>query len=234
MLRKTTSSLAVIEALKAIFTRHGIPAELRSDNGPQYHSDEFAQFVQDWGFSHTTSSPRFPPSNGEAEILQKENDPAKALLAYRSTPLASRYSPAQLWMGRNIKSTIPTIPDQLTPQVPNLNDFKQKEAAARINQKRNFDNRHKVCEMKPLTLGTTVFITDMKCRGKVIEKNNTPRSYLINTQKAVVRRNHSQLRIIPNNAVKQDEEKSTLLLVNSRPNRTKKLSLEARENLGLE
>ena len=117
-LRNSTSSLAVIEALKTIFARHGIPDELRSDNGPQYHSDEFAQFAQEWGFQHTTSSPRFPQSNGEAEravrtvkdILQKEQDPAKALLAYRSTPLASGYSPAQLLMGRNIKSTIPTVP----------------------------------------------------------------------------------------------------------------------------
>ena len=101
-LRKSTSSQAVIEALKTIFARHGIPDELRSDNGPQYHSDEFALFAKDWGFKHTTSSPRFPQSNGEAEravrtvkeILKKEKDPAKALLAYRSTPLASGYSPA--------------------------------------------------------------------------------------------------------------------------------------------
>lgn len=141
-LRSSTSSLAVIEALKTIFARHGIPDELRSDNGPQYHSDEFAQFAKEWGFKHTTSSPRFPQSNGEAEravrtvkdILRKEKDPAKALLAYRSTPLASGYSPAQLLMGRNIKSTIPTVPEQLTPQIPDRKTFKEKEEAGRINK----------------------------------------------------------------------------------------------------
>ena len=90
---------------------------VRSHNGPQYHSDEFAQFASDWGFRHTTSSPRYPQSNGQAEravrtvkdILRKENDPAKALLAYRSTPFASGYSPAQLLMGRNIKSAYQLI-----------------------------------------------------------------------------------------------------------------------------
>ena len=66
-LRKSTSSQAVIEALETIFARHSIPDELRSDNGPHYHSDEFALFAKDWGFKHTTSSPRFPQSNGEAE-----------------------------------------------------------------------------------------------------------------------------------------------------------------------
>ena len=111
ILHNSTSSFAVIEALKTIFARHGIPDELRTDNGPQYHSDEFTQFAKVWGFQHTTSSPRFPQSNGETEravrtvkdILRKEKDPAKALLAYRSTPLASGYSPAQLLMERNIK-----------------------------------------------------------------------------------------------------------------------------------
>ena len=33
---KTTKSSEVITALKSIFARHGIPEQLRSDNGPQY------------------------------------------------------------------------------------------------------------------------------------------------------------------------------------------------------
>ena len=84
-------------------------------------------------------------------------------------------------MGRNIKSTIPTVPEQLTPEIPDRNIFKKKEEASRINQKRNFDNRHKVHEMKPLSSGTTVFITDMKCRGKVIQRAGTPRSCVADT-----------------------------------------------------
>ena len=103
--RGSTSSKSVIAALKTMFARHGIPDELRSDNGPQYHSDEYAQFASDWGFRHTTSSPRYPQAEQAVrtvkDILRKENDPAKALLAYRYTPLASGYSPAQLLMGRN-------------------------------------------------------------------------------------------------------------------------------------
>ena len=95
-MRKTTKSHEVIRALKAIFGRHGIPEEVRSDNGPQYALAEFTHFAKEWGFKHTTSSPCFPQSNSEAEHvvettsspLKKEKDPSKGLLAYRSTPLA--------------------------------------------------------------------------------------------------------------------------------------------------
>ena len=81
---------------KAIFARHGIHEEVRSDSGPQYASAEFTHFAKEWGFKHTTTSPGFPQSNGEAErvvettksLLKKEKDPFKGLLAYRSTPLA--------------------------------------------------------------------------------------------------------------------------------------------------
>ena len=42
----TTASTAVIAALKSIFFRHGIPEEGRSNNGPQYASQEFATFAE--------------------------------------------------------------------------------------------------------------------------------------------------------------------------------------------
>ena len=59
-LRDTTSK-GVVNAIKAIFSRHGIPETLVSDNGPQYSSELFVKFV------HVTSSHHYPRSNGHAE-----------------------------------------------------------------------------------------------------------------------------------------------------------------------
>ena len=58
VMKKTKTSLETIRVLKALFARHGIPEEIRSDNGPQYSSAEFAQFTKDWGIKHSTSSPQ--------------------------------------------------------------------------------------------------------------------------------------------------------------------------------
>ena len=41
----STSSASVITALKAIFSRHGIPTTLVSDNGPQYDSHEMKALI---------------------------------------------------------------------------------------------------------------------------------------------------------------------------------------------
>ena len=51
---------------KELFSKHGIPETIRSDNGPQFASHQFAEFAKEWNFDHTTSSPRNPRSNGQA------------------------------------------------------------------------------------------------------------------------------------------------------------------------
>ena len=56
----TTISAAVISTLKTTFARFGISETVRSNNGPQFDSVEFANFASQYRFTHQTSSPRFP------------------------------------------------------------------------------------------------------------------------------------------------------------------------------
>lgn len=112
----TTTSAAVITAMKAVFARHGIPEMVRSDNGPQYSSHEFAAFAESYRFNHSTSSPHYPQSNGQAEwmvqrvkrLVASSPDSFMALLTYRATPLPwCQLSPAELCVGRQIQTTVP-------------------------------------------------------------------------------------------------------------------------------
>ena len=51
-----TTSACVITSLKDIFSHHGIPAVLVSDNGPQFDSKEMKKFGSTYNFQHKTSS----------------------------------------------------------------------------------------------------------------------------------------------------------------------------------
>ena len=95
----------VIQGMKQIFSCHGIPDELHSDNGPQFVSVEFRNFSRSYGFSHTTTSPHYPRGNGLLQtvknLLYKSEARGEgfhlALLAYRATPhQTTNVSPAQL------------------------------------------------------------------------------------------------------------------------------------------
>ena len=92
----STTSGQTVQALKAIFSRHGIPSTFVSDNGTQYASEEMVAFARGYNFTHITSSPHYSQGNGFAErmvrtvksLLSKSpSDPYLALLrCYRCTP----------------------------------------------------------------------------------------------------------------------------------------------------
>ena len=92
---KSTTTENAINHLKLFFCRHGIPDITVSGNGPQSAAATFSKFAEEWGFTHLTSSPHYPQSNGEVGravntakgLIIKSEDPYLALLLYRSTPL---------------------------------------------------------------------------------------------------------------------------------------------------
>ena len=55
-LNKLTSE-EVINCIRFIFARHGIPEIMVSDNGPQYSAELYAKFARHYGFQHVKSSP---------------------------------------------------------------------------------------------------------------------------------------------------------------------------------
>ena len=192
---KNVNTAQTILQLKRIFSQHGIPDILFSDNGPQFDSREFTTFSTDWQFQHITSSPRYPQSNREVEravqtmktVLNKSSD--LALLNYRDTPLHHGYSPAQLSMGRKLRTRVPCHPDELKPETLDYDHIRRKEKEYRAKMKFDYDHRHKVVEGKELSPGDRVWIPDLKAEGTVIKQHKSPRSVVIQTRNGQVRRN---------------------------------------------
>lgn len=197
----STTSTAVIAAVKSTFARHGIPDVFVSDNGPQFSSRVFAEFAQTYGFHHITSSPGYPQSNGEAEhmvrtmkdLFTKSKDPHMALLVYRDTPGASGYSPSQLLMGRRLQTTVPKMPDTLQPEWPPHDEVAAKDKANRTKQSQDFNRRHAAHQLRPLADGEDVWVQDMSCAAKVLSPARRPRSYVVETPTGIIQRNRRHL-----------------------------------------
>ncbi|CAB4043809.1 uncharacterized protein K02A2.6-like, partial [Paramuricea clavata] len=101
----STTSTQTIDRLQTIFARYGLPAQVVTDNGPQFTSAEFQLFLKTNGIKHITTAPFHPATNGQAErfvqsfkhamkcekqsasqLWQLKTNMAKFLLAYRPIP----------------------------------------------------------------------------------------------------------------------------------------------------
>ena len=118
----SAASLRTIEELRRIFSIHRLPQQIVSDNGPQFVSDQFAQFLKQNGIKHFRSSPYHPSSNGLTErfiqtlkkALKASKDEgtlqqrlASFLLSYRTFPHATTKEKAcVLLMGRSLRDLL--------------------------------------------------------------------------------------------------------------------------------
>ncbi|CAN7951558.1 unnamed protein product [Ixodes pacificus] len=140
---------------------------------------------------HTTSSPRFPRSNGLAEkgvqiakrILKKttegEEDFWLGVLNYRTTPLEDGRTPGELLMGRRLRSRVP--------------DFSQTPGAQLRKHKQN-DGGHCLRALRPGDIVRVASPTGWIVKAKVL-RQVAPRSYdVISEDNRVFRRNRQHLK----------------------------------------
>ena len=85
------------------------------------------------------------------------------------------------------------VQQKLKPSWPYIPQVREREANAKIQQKRNYDLHHRVHCLPELKTGNTVWITDRKEQGTIVEKAATPRSYLVQTPTSTIRRNRRHL-----------------------------------------
>lgn len=193
---KDLRSRTTIEALKAQFSRYGIPATLRTDNGPQYCSEKFKDFCKSYGISHKTSSPHTPHSNGEADrtvqtvkkLWCKAPDKHLALLDYRITPLESvGLSPAQLLMGRRPRNKLPTARVLLAPTAYDPLKVKRLLDKSKDTQKCYHDRKRAGNPRPALRPGDEVRMqpypgNQQWSPGVIVRPCSAPRSYIVETE----------------------------------------------------
>lgn len=206
----STTSQAIITHLKSIFAEHGIPAQLVSDNGPQYSAKEFQDFTESYGIEHVTSSPHYPQANGSSERMvqtvkniltkcdEEGGDPYLALLSYRATPISHHLdSPAQLLTKRKFKTLLPM--SNRASCTADSGDVKE-QLKKQQEYYGQYYNQKAGPALKPLHPGQPVRVLDHQTQtwqpGTVLRAAKEPRSYIVknDTTEGVYRRTRSHLR----------------------------------------
>lgn len=125
----STTTARTLGKLDTLFAAYGYPEEIVTDNGPQFTSDDFGEFIRRRGIKHTRTPPYHAASNGAAERLVRTTKEAllkqvlsdknagvkstvqerlnKFLFSYRNTPhsITSR-TPAEIFLKRLPRVTL--------------------------------------------------------------------------------------------------------------------------------
>ncbi|XP_046854150.1 uncharacterized protein K02A2.6-like [Xenia sp. Carnegie-2017] len=212
----STTAAATIQALRSLFSVHGLPEEMVSDNGPQFVAQEMKDFLKGNGIQMHLSSPYHPASNGEAEravrtfkdsmkIRKNEEGStgeklARFLLGYRTTPhTATGCTPAEILMGRRLRTRL----DILHPSLANKMDKKSHQLPKLTKRK--------------LEIRDPVMVKDYRARRDrwiqgVIQMKLSPVTYRVLVDDVLWKRHIDQLRslagsTVPDGKTKQDAEK---------------------------
>ena len=120
------SSSKIIAALQEMFTRHGLPKTMVSDNGRQFVTKETKEFLASFGIRHVTAPLYSPRQNGLVErfnrVLSEKLDEGlregkrvdlilqDTLFYYRSTPhCTTGVSPYEAMYGRKMRTKLSSL-----------------------------------------------------------------------------------------------------------------------------
>lgn len=201
---QTTSSVVTIKSLMQIFATHGLPERIVTDNGPQFTSKEFKEFLNVNGIQHTLSATYHPSTNGEAERFVQTfkhnmkcrqansgnvtSHIAKFLLSYRTTVHSTTgVTPSYLLMGRRIRSKLDLMYPSLQSQL----------------EQKGYDQVKKFPEVRHFTPSSYVMVRSYNTpekwvQGEIVRKIGNLH-YDVNVSGKIVKRHVDQLQSFSTN-----------------------------------
>ena len=183
----SATSTNTVDNLRMMFSTHGLPEVIVSDNGTVFPSEEFSDFTCRNNIRHIRIPPHHPSSNGQVEravqtfkdaMGRKSFDTLQARVArflfhYRTIPhTTTGITPAEMLMGRRLRTHMSCL----------LPDTASRVANRQESQKQYYDRNCKLS--KELPEGQTVLARDFSgnktrwVRGR-IKHGSGPMSYSI-------------------------------------------------------
>lgn len=140
------TSKSTIELLLDLFSRHGYPDVIVSDNATIFTSDEFQSFCTNAGIFQKLIAPGHPATNGLAErnvqtlknrLKAMKDDPRpirqkvrEILFRYRATPLANGKTPSEQYLNRQIRIQL----DALKPPMIQIRNSTDRRKARQLSE----------------------------------------------------------------------------------------------------
>lgn len=193
----TTTADKVIDSMETIFSRHGLPVTCRSDNGPQFKSEQFRLFCEANGITHVKTTPKYAQANGEVErqnaslmkrirIAQSDGlDWKKELRRYVTvyrgiTHSTTGKSPAELLFNRKIRGKLPELIESHTDQEVCDRDT-EKKAKSKM-----YADSSRGAQHSEVSVGDTVLVRQDKTDKLTTTFNATPHRIISKTGNKVV------------------------------------------------
>nr|XP_050024626.1 uncharacterized protein LOC126519058 [Dermacentor andersoni] len=117
------------------------------------------------------------------DLFRKSKDPHLALLSYRDTPGVNGFSPAQLLMGRQLRTRVPKQDSQLCPNWPPTKEVVAKDVTYKQKQADNYNRHHGARDLPPLQTGQRVWVRLHQAQATVLSPAQRPRSYVVETER---------------------------------------------------
>ena len=213
---QTTTAEKTIQVMRGMFAAYGLPEQVVSDNGPQFTSQEFAEFMKRNGIKHIKSTPYHPSTNGLAErfvqtfkrAMSKDfgsrpthHQLANFLLVYRSSPHSTtNRTPSELFLKRQLRTRM----DLLRPDSQVQTRVSERQGSQKLN--------HDRCSVqREYHVGETVMARNYRdgpkwMEGVVVERKS-PLSYVVQVNHGMLWRRHiDQLRNGPSTAQRTDSD----------------------------
>jgi len=196
----TATSKNTVDKLREVFSTHGLPESIVSDNATVFRSAEFADFTSGNGIKHMFSAPYHPATNGLAERAVQtfkgamkrmtgdwRTNLSKFLFRYRTTPHATTgRAPCEILMNRLLRTRL----DLIHP------DTSHKVESAQARQVVNHDTHVKEREFDQ---GERVYVRDYTrykapwIQGRVTARRG-PVSYSVQAGEKLMHKHVEQMR----------------------------------------
>ncbi|XP_061195212.1 uncharacterized protein K02A2.6-like [Saccostrea echinata] len=167
---ESISSENITSLISKFCLTHGLPFSIHTDNGPQFVSEHFKDFMLDNGIVHHRTTPLWQQANGEVErqnrsIMKRvriafaegrdwKSELDKFLVMYRNTPHSTAgVCPSQLLFGRKLRTKLPELFDY------NVDDLELRDRDAERKEKgKMYSDKHRRATETDIRAGDQVLV----------------------------------------------------------------------------